>query len=56
MQHVDCLLSRRVVRVFEAKFLNDSTSLNIVCVEIEKLRYCRRLLRCEQTLTQLDLA
>ena len=52
MEHVDCLLRRRVVSVIEAKPLNNSTRLNLVWLDSEELRDCVRLLSREQTLSQ----
>ena len=56
MEHVDCLLRRRVVSVIEAKPLNNSTCLNLVWVDAEELRDCVRLFGREQTLSQFHLA
>ena len=56
MEHIDCLLGRRVVSVIEAKPLNNATRLNLVWVDPEKLRDCVCLLGRKQTLSQFHLA
>ena len=56
MEHVDCLLRRRVVSVIEAKPLNNSTRLNLVWVDSEELRDCVCLLGRKQTLSQFHFA
>ena len=56
MKHMDCLLCRGVVRVFEAKLLNDTARFSFIGIEIEELCNCRSLLSGEQPLSKLHFA
>jgi len=56
MEHVDCLFGSGVVSVLKSKPLDDSSRLNLVCVNPEKLCYCAGLLGRQQALPQLDFA
>ena len=56
MEHVDCLLSGRVITVIKAEPFNNSACLELVWVDFEELRDSVSLLGRKQTLPQFHLA